>query len=75
MVVVGLAVTVVPVVDDKPVAGLHVYVVAPLAVKDVLLPLQITAVVGETVTVGFGFTLTVTVAVLVHPFASVPVTV
>ena len=66
MVVVGFAVTVAPVVADKPVAGLHVYVVAPLAVSDVLLPLQIVAVVGETVTVGFGFTVTVTVVVDVH---------
>ena len=66
MVVGGFAVTVAPVVADKPVAGLHVYVVAPLAVSDVLLPLQIVAVVGETVTVGFGFTVTVTVVVDVH---------
>jgi hypothetical protein len=75
VVVVGFAVTVAPVVADKPVAGLQVYVVAPLAVSNVLLPLQIVAVVGETVTVGFGFTVTITVAVLVHPFAAVPVTV
>ena len=75
MVVVGFAVTVAPVVADKPVAGLQEYVVAPLAVNDVLLPLQIVAVVGDTVTVGFGFTVIATVAVLVHPFPSVPVTV
>ena len=66
--------TVAPVVEDKPVAGLQLYVEAPLAVRDVLAPLQIVTE-GETVTVGFGFTVTVTVAVLVHPFASVPVTV
>jgi len=66
VVVGGFAVTVAPVVEDKPVAGLQVYVVAPLAVSDVLLPLQTVAVVGETVTVGFGFTVTVTVVVDVH---------
>ena len=73
MVVAGFAVTVAPVVADKPVAGLQEYVVAPLAVNDVLLPVQIVAVVGETVTVGFGFTVTVTVTVFVQPFPSVPV--
>ena len=66
VVVVGFAVTVAPVGEDKPVAGLQVYVVAPLAVSDVLLPLQIVAVVGETVTVGLGFTVTVIVVVDVH---------
>ena len=66
--------TVEPVVEDKPVAGLQLYVEAPPVVSDVLDPLQIVTE-GETVTVGLGFTLTVTVAVLVHPFASVPVTV
>jgi hypothetical protein len=56
VVVVGLAVTVAPVVADNPVAGLQLYVVAPLAVNDVLFPLQIAGVAGETVTTGFGFT-------------------
>ena len=74
VVAVGLAVTVAPVVEDKPVEGLQLYVEAPLAVSDVLEPLQIVTE-GETVTVGLGFTVTLTVAVLVHPFASVPVTV
>ena len=69
-----MAVTVAPVVEDRPVAGLQLYVEAPLAVSEVLLPLQMVTE-GETVTVGLGFTVTVTVAVLVHPFASVPVTV
>ena len=75
VVVVGLAVTVAAVVDDKPVAGLQLYVVAPFAVSDVLLPSQIVADAGVTVTVGLGFTVIVTVAVLVHPFPSVPVTI
>ena len=70
-----MAVTVAPVVEDRPVAGLQLYVEAPLAVSEVLDPLQIVTEGGETVIVGLGFTVTVTVAVLVHPFASVPVTV
>lgn len=72
VVVVGFAVTLAPVVDDKPVDGLQLYVEAPPAVSDVLAPLQIVTD-GETVTVGLGFTVTITVAVFVHPFASVPV--
>ena len=75
MVVVGFAVTVAPVVADNPVAGLQAYVVAPLAVNGVLLPLQIAGADGLTVTVGVVFTVIVAVAVFVHPFASVPVTV
>lgn len=61
-----------PVVEDKPVAGLQLYVEAPPALSDVLVPLQIVTE-GETATVGLGFTVTTTVAVFVHPFASVPV--
>ena len=72
---VGLAVTVAPVVADSPVAGDHVYVEAPLAVSDTLAPLHIAGAAGVTVIVGSGLTVTVTVAVLVHPFPSVPVTV
>ena len=56
VVVVGLAVTVAPVVADKPVDGLHRYVFAPLAVRDVLLPLHIVGAAGEIATLGFGFT-------------------
>jgi hypothetical protein len=40
VVTVGLAVTDVPVVADKPVAGDHTYVEAPFAVNTTLLPLQ-----------------------------------
>jgi hypothetical protein len=75
VVVVGFAVTVAPVVEDKPVAGLQLNVVAPLAVSETLLPVHIVAEEGDTVIVGCGFTVTVTVAVFVHPFPSVPVTV
>jgi len=72
VVVVGLAVTDEPVVALKPVDGVHVYVVPPVAVKMVLLPLHIGAGVG-TVIVGGGFTATATVVVLTQPLPSVPV--
>ena len=73
VVVVGLAVTLAPVVADKPVAGDHVNDVAvPLAVRLVEEPLQI--VTSEPpLTVGM-FTVTVTVAVLLQA-PSEPVTV
>jgi hypothetical protein len=73
VVLVGLAVTALPVVALNPVPGLHVYVLAPLAVKDVDEPEQI--VCEATVKVGVGLTVIVAVAVLVHPEADVPVTV
>jgi hypothetical protein len=75
VVVVGVAVTVAPVVEDKPVAGLQLYVAAPLAVSETLLPIHSVADEGVTVTVGVVFTVIIAVAVFVHPFASVPVTV
>lgn len=55
----GLAVIVAPVVEDNPAIGLHEYVVAPLAVKVALLPLQNAAGVG-TEMVGRAFTVAVT---------------
>ncbi len=70
-----MAVTVAPVVDDNPVAGLQLYVVAPLAVRLVLLPVQIETGDGVTLIVGNAFTVTVTVAVFTHPLILVPVTV
>jgi hypothetical protein len=73
MVDVGFAVTVAPVVALKSVAGLHAYVLAPLAVSGVDCPLQIDADVTEIT--GNGFTVTVTCVDDVHPFTSVPVTV
>lgn len=77
MVVVGLATTEVPVVEDKPVAGLQLYVLAPLAVSVILFPAQITGEPGDTVTVGGGFdeTATVTVEEFEQPNRDVPVTV
>jgi len=77
VVLVGLAVTEVPVVALSPVAGDHVYVSAPVAVSVVEDPMQIEAL-GEAVTptVGRALTVTVIVAVLWHPVAvTVPVTV
>ena len=72
VVVVGLAVTDEPVVALKPVDGVHVYVVPPVAVKMVLLPLHIGAGVGAVI-VGSGFTATITVVVLTQPLLFVPV--
>lgn len=72
MVTVGLAVTLAPVVALRPVAGLQVYVLAPLAFKAVEFPTQME---GElTVIVGVGLTVTVEVAVEVQ-LPVVPITV
>ena len=69
----GLAVTDAPVVGDKPVVGLHVYVVAPLAVNVVLAPAHMGGG-ALTVTFGFGLIVNVPEPVAVHPFALVTVT-
>jgi hypothetical protein len=61
-------------VEESPVAGLQLYVLAPLAVNVTLLPEKMVADVGFTVTGGSGFTVMVTVEVLLHPVALVPVT-
>ena len=63
-----------PVVALKPVEGVQVYVVPPVAVKVALLPLHIGEGVG-TVIVGGGFTVTATVVVFTQPLLFVPVTV
>lgn len=55
--------------------GIQLYVVAPEAVSEVLLPEQIVVLVAVVVTVGVGLTVMVRVAVFVQPFAFVPVTV
>lgn len=67
--VVGETVIVVPV----KLPGIHKYVVAPLAVIVVLLPLQIVAPVVVVVTVGDGVTVISCVAADVQPFEPVPV--
>ena len=72
---VGFAVTGEPVVELSAVDGVHVYVVAPLAVSvAVCCPTHI-AGGGATETTGSGFTFTVTCVDAVQPFTSVPVTV
>jgi len=71
----GLADTLVPVVPDKPVEGLHMYVLPPDAVKVTDAPLHIDGDKGLAVIVGSGFTVTVTPEVLLQPLPSVPVTI
>jgi hypothetical protein len=75
VVAVGVAVTDVPVVADKPVPGAQTYVSAPLAVRTEFPPEQMVGFAGVIVITGFGFTVKVMVDVPVHPFPSVPVTV
>ena len=72
---VGSAETIGPLPEDKPVVGLHIYELPPLALIETDLPLQITGAVGLAVITGRGFTVTVTVFVPVHPPEMVPVTV
>ena len=66
MVDVGLAVTEDPVVALRPVAGLHVYDIAPLAVITTLSPVQIVGEAGVTETVGVGETVIVIVVLSWH---------
>ena len=61
-----------PVVALKPVDGVHVYVVPPVAVKVALLPLHIGEGVGAVI-VGSGFTVTTTVVAFTQPLLFVPV--
>ena len=60
-------------VQDKPIAGDHVYVLAPVAVSDAAVPLQ-TALSAPAFTAGSGFTVTIAVSVLAQPLVSVPFT-
>jgi hypothetical protein len=60
------------VVLDNPTPGLQEYVLAPLAVRVTLPPLQKGAGV-ETVIMGCGFTVTIVLTVLVHPLPFVTV--
>lgn len=68
----GLATTVLPVVALKLVPGLHVYVVAPLAVSVAESPGQIPGLVGVITKVGVGVILTMMSAVSAQPEAFVP---
>ena len=70
----GLAVTDAPVVALSPVAGLHVYETAPLAVMETEPAGQMVADAGEDKTIGEGSTVMVMVPVPEHPLF-VPVTV
>ena len=74
VVVAGDAATVVPVVPLNPVAEVHAYVVAPLAVSDTLSPAQIVPLAGVTLITKLLLTVTVTVEEELHP-RLVPVTV
>jgi PII-like signaling protein len=70
----GAAVTLAPDVADRPVAGDHVYVAAPVAISAVDEPAHIATFVPA-VTTGNGLTVTVIVAGAVHPPLVVAVTV
>lgn len=70
----GEAVTIAPVVELRPVNGLHEYVVAPLAVRLTLLPEHIDDAGGAMVTVGVLPTVITIESILVH-FPVLPVTV
>jgi hypothetical protein len=65
-VAIGSAITVDPVVIDKPVDGLHIYVFAPDAVRVTLFPLHIAGGVGIVI-VGSGFTVILLFTVRVQP--------
>ena len=71
----GLAVGFGQLVHVSPAAGNQLYVVAPLAVSDVLLPLQIVAEGGVTVNVGVGVTEIVTILLSLQPEPELPTTV
>ena len=74
VVLAGLAVTIAPLVVERPLSGLQLKVSAPVAVRLTLSPEQMVADEGVTDTTGVGFTVTVTFCVDVQPLI-VPVTV
>jgi hypothetical protein len=74
VVTIGVAMGDVQLVQDNPVAGVHVYVFAPDAVNVVELPAHIVLLVPG-FTVGLGLTVTVTMPVSIHPLALLPVTI
>jgi hypothetical protein len=74
---VGVAVTELPVVPDKPppAGAVQVYVLAPVTDNVLLLVAQIVAGLGVTVRVGLGFTVNVTVCATLVQDPTEPVTV
>ena len=75
VVAVTVVVTTAPVVIFKPVFGFHVYVVPPVAVKVLLLPVHMALSLAVTPIVGNGLTVTVTLVLSMQPAAEVPTTV
>jgi hypothetical protein len=69
-----MAITVEPMDELKPMAGLHVYVFAPLAVSVAESPLQM-VIEGESARTGRGKTVIVTCDVALHPLGFAAVTV
>ena len=63
IVVVGLAIVKAVFVEVKAVFGVHVYERAPLAVKEIVFPIQIIGVAGFETIVGVATTVTVEVCV------------
>jgi hypothetical protein len=74
VVVVGDATGLAMFVAERPVAGLHEYVLPPVAFNVTELPAHMDVLLPALI-VGSGFTVTVTVAVLEQPPVAVPVTV
>jgi len=72
---VRVAVTLLPVVTDKPVAGAQLYCSAPLAASGLPVVPPHTVLLGLTVITGVPTTCTLTVERFTQPFRSVPVTV
>ncbi len=61
-----------PLVELKPVAGLHKKLFAPLAVMETESPKQTLGELGLTLIVNVGLTLTTKFKVLTHPLLPVP---
>jgi hypothetical protein len=72
----GFIVTVEPCGEEvKPVVGVQLYELAPLAVSTTGVPRQVEGLAGDTVTIGKGLTVTIVGGlVLRQPYASVVVT-
>ena len=71
----GVAVTELPVLDDKFIDGLQVYVNAPPAVNTALVFKHKVGVAVDAITTGNAFTVTGILFKAEQPFRSIPVTV